>query len=162
MAHPERSGAAAVDLMRRIIYECSKPSEVLTNNGEEFRGSEFEAYLAKYRIKHLYTSPKHPQTNGKVERLNHELIQRLQSISAEEHHQLKNWYEYLPQALLAFHSHKNQRMGCSPFYLQYGMEPVLPHASIVSSSTTALERQIAKEDRRASVQNLDKYRSEAA
>jgi len=69
VAHPERSGAAAVELMRRIIYECGKPSEVLTDNGEEFCGSEFEA---KYKIKHKYTSPGHPQTNGKVERLNHE------------------------------------------------------------------------------------------
>jgi hypothetical protein len=133
-----------------------------TDNGEEFRGSEFEAYLTKYKIKHLYTSPGHPQTNGKVERLNHELVQRLQRISAEDHHQLENWDEYLSQALLAFHAHKNQRMGCSPFYLQYGVEPVLPHASIVSSSTTALEREIAKEDRRMRVQNLDKYRTEAA
>jgi transposase InsO family protein len=159
---PEKSGSAAVDMMRKIIYECGKPLEILTDNGEEFRGSEFEAYLAKYKIKHLYTSPGHPQTNGKVERLNHELVQRLQRISAEDHHQLNNWDEYLPQALLAFHAHKNQRMGCSPFYLQYGVEPVLPHASIVSSSTTALERQIAKEDQRARVQNLDKYRTEAA
>jgi len=97
-----------------------------TDNGEEFRGSEFEAYLTKYKIKHLYTSPGHPQTNGKVERLNHELVQRLQRISAEDHHQLEYWDEYLPQALHAFHAHKNQRMGCSPFYLQYGVEPVLP------------------------------------
>ena len=53
-------------------------------------------------------------------------------------------------------------MGCTPFYLQYSVEPVLPHASIISSSTTALERDIAKEDRRARVQNLDKYRTDAA
>jgi len=97
-----------------------------------------------------------------VERLNHELVQCLQRISAEDHHQLNNWDEYLPQALLAFHMHKNQRMECSPFYLQYSVEPVLPHASIVSSSTTALEREIAKEDRHTRIQYLDKYRTEAA
>jgi hypothetical protein len=51
-------------------------------------------------------------------------------------------------------------MGCTPFYLQYALEPVLPHASIVSSSTTALERDIAKNDRRTRVQNLDKYRTD--
>jgi hypothetical protein len=83
---------------------------------------------------------------------------KLAKHSAEVHHRLENWDEYLDQALLAFHPHKNQRIGCSPFYLQYGVEPVLPHASIVSSSTTAPEREIAKEDR----QNLDKYRTEAA
>jgi hypothetical protein len=38
-AYPERSGAAAVDLLKHIVYECGKPSEILTDNGEEFRGS---------------------------------------------------------------------------------------------------------------------------
>jgi len=74
-AHPQRSGAAAVDLIRHIIYDCGKPSTILSDNGEEFRGSEFESFLAKYKICHSYTSPGHPQTNGKVERLNHELVQ---------------------------------------------------------------------------------------
>jgi transposase InsO family protein len=161
-AYPERSGAAAVELLKHIVYECGKPSEILTDNGEEFRGSEFEAFAKRYHIRHKYTSPGHPQTNGKVERFNHEIIQRLQRISAEERHQMENWDDYLPQALLAFHAHRNQRMGCSPFYLQYGVEPVLPHSSIVSSPATALEREIAKQDRRNRVQDLDKHRTKAA
>jgi hypothetical protein len=161
-AYPRRSGAAAVEMVKHIIYECGKPSEILSDNGEEFRGSEFESFLAKYKIRHSYTSPGHPQTNGKVERLNHELIQRLQRISAEEGHQRDKWDQYLPQALLAFHAHKNQRVGCSPFYLQYGVEPVLPHTSIVTAPSSQLEREIAKQDRRTRVQNLDKHRTEAA
>jgi transposase InsO family protein len=80
--------------MKHIIYECGKPSEILIDNGEEFRGSEFE-------IRHNYTSSGHPQTNGKVERFNHEIIQCLQRISAEEKHQMDMWDEYLPQVLLA-------------------------------------------------------------
>jgi hypothetical protein len=77
-------------------------------------------------------------------------------------HNREEWDSYLPQALLAFHAHRNQRFGCSPFYLQYGIEPVLPHVSIVTSPITMLEREIAKHDRRIKVQNLDKYRTEAA
>jgi transposase InsO family protein len=161
-AYADRSGAAATALIKHIIYECGKPSEILTDNGEEFRGSEFEAFIKRYHIRHNYTSPGHPQTNGKVERFNHEIIQRLQRISAEERHQMDKWDDYLPQALLAFHAHRNQRMGCSPFYLQYGIEPVLPHSSIISSPATALEREIAKQDRRNRVQDLDKHRTEAA
>ena len=151
-----------MDLIRYIIYDCGKPSTILSDNGEEFRGSEFESFLAKYKICHSYTSPGHPQTNGKVERLNHELVQRLQRISAEEGHQRDKWDQYLPQALLAFHAHKNQRVGCSPFYLQYGVEPVLPHTSIVTAPSTQLEREIAKQDRRTKVKDLDKHRTEAA
>ena len=68
----------------------------------------------------------------------------------------------MPQALLAFHAHKNQRVGCSPFYPQYSVEPVLPHASIVTSLISALERGIAKQDCRTKVKDLDKYRTKAA
>ena len=161
-AHAARSGEAAVAMVRHIIYSCGKPSQIITDNGEEFRGSEFEAYVKKYGIKHDHTSPGHPQTNGKVERLNHELVQRLQRISVDGPHQREDWDLYLPQALLAFHAHRNRRFGCSPFYLQYGIEPILPHESLITSPVNMIEREIAKHDRRTKVQNLEKYRTEAA
>ena len=160
--YPKRSGEAAVAMARHIIYTCGKPSQIITDNGEEFRGSEFEAYVKKYGIKHDHTSPGHPQTNGKVERLNYELIQRLQHISVDGSHKQEDWDLYLPQALLAFHAHKNQRLGCTPFYLQYGIEPTLPHESLVTSPISRIEREIAKQDRRRKIQNLEKYRTEAA
>jgi transposase InsO family protein len=125
--YPERSSVAAVELLKHIVYKCGKPSDILTDNDEEFRGSEFEAFAKRYHIQHKYTSPGHPQTNGKVERFNHEIIQRLQRISAEERHEMNKWDEYLPQALLAFHAHQNQRMGCSPFYRQYGVNQFFPN-----------------------------------
>jgi len=161
-AYPKRSAEAAVDMTRHIIYTCGKPSQIITDNGEEFRGSEFEAYVKKYGIKHDHTSPGHPQTNGKVERLNYELIRRLQHISVDDTHKQEDWDLYLPQALLAFHAHKNRRLGCTPFYLQYGKEPILPHESLVTSPVTRIEREIAKQDRRNKVQNLEKYRTKAA
>src|SRR5579859_7287815 len=161
-AYPARSGEAAVAMVRHIIYSCGKPSQIITDNGEEFRGSEFEAYVKKYEIKHDHTSPGHPQTNGKVERLNHELVQRLQRISVDGPHKREDWDLYLPQALLAFHAHRNQRLGCSPFYLQYGIEPVLPHESLITSPVTMIEREIAKNDRRTKVHDLEKYRTEAS
>src|SRR5205085_11155939 len=33
-AHPQRSGAAAVDLIRHIIYDCGKPSTILSDNAK--------------------------------------------------------------------------------------------------------------------------------
>jgi hypothetical protein len=43
VAQPGPSGATAVLLMRHIIYECDKPSDILTDYGEEFRCREIEA-----------------------------------------------------------------------------------------------------------------------
>src|SRR5438045_8685705 len=46
--------------------------------------------------------------------------------------------------------------------MQYSVEPVLPHTSIVTAPSTQLEHQIAKQDRRTKVKDLDKHRTEAA
>ena len=46
--------------------------------------------------------------------------------------------------------------------MQYGVEPILPHTSIVTAPSTQQEREIAKQDRRTKVKDLDKHRTEAA
>jgi hypothetical protein len=151
-----------MELLEHIIWSYGKPAEIITDNGEEFRSKEFQAFIKRYGIHHNRTSPGHPQTNGKVERLNYELIQRLQRISAEEGNDIKNWDLYLRQALFAFHAHTNQRLGATPFYLQFGVEPVLPSTDLTNAALTRVDLAEALEHRRKHVQDLSKYRTEAA
>ena len=132
----ERSAAVAIEMLEDIIWKYGKPAEVITDNGEEFRSHEFQAVLTKYQVHHNRTSPGHPQTNGKVERLNYELVQRLQRISAKEKNDRKDWDLYLRQAIFAFHAHVNKRLSASPFYLQHGTEPVLLSTSVTSNPVT--------------------------
>ena len=47
----------------------------------------------------------------------------------------ENWDLYLRRALFAFSAHKNSRLGCSPFYLQYGVEPILPSMATIVQET---------------------------
>ena len=158
----ERSAAIAIELLEDIVWTYGKPLEIITDNGEEFRSQEFQAVLKRYGIHHNRTSPGHPQTNGKVERLNHELIERLQRILAEEGHDRRDWDEYLRQAIFAFHAHINRRTGRTPFFLQYGVEPTLPSTSVNSAPITRVELEEAMQHRREHVQDLSKFRTEAA
>jgi transposase InsO family protein len=159
----ERSADIAIELLKDIIWTYGKPAEIITDNGEEFRSKEFQAVLKRYGIQYNRTSPGHPQTNGKVERLNHELMQRLQRISAEDGHKRENWDDYLRQAVFAFHAHVNRRTGQSPFFLQYGVEPTLPSTtSDVNAPITHIELEEAAQHRREHVQNLSRFRTEAA
>ena len=158
----ERSAAAAIEILEDIIWTYGKPVEIITDNGEEFRSKEFQAFLKRYGIHHNRTSPGHPQTNGKVERLNHELVQRIQRISAEKGNDRRDWDLYLRQALFAFHAHKNQRLGSTPFYLQFGVEPVLPSTAVANNPVTHVELAEAAEYRRGHVQDLSKHRTDAA
>lgn len=43
---------------------------VMTDNGPGYRSKQFNKLLAAQQVKHLYTRPYRPQTNGKVERCN--------------------------------------------------------------------------------------------
>ena len=158
----EKSSQAAAEMLMEIIWGHGKPGEIISDNGEEFRGQEFQALVKRYGIDHNKTSPGHPQTNGKVERLNHELIQRLKRITIEKGKDLNDWDLYLREALFAFHAHVNHKTGASPFFLQYGVEPILPSTSTTTDPITRVELAEAVEYRRKHVQDLSKYRTEAA
>jgi transposase InsO family protein len=47
---------------------------VMTDNGFCYRGELFNQALADTAIRHLYTRPYRPQTNGKVERFNRTML----------------------------------------------------------------------------------------
>jgi len=90
-------------------------------------------------------------------------VQRLQRISAEDGHNRKNWDEYIRQAVFAFHAHVNRRTGQSPFFLQFGVEPTLPSTvSAGNAPITRVELEEAAQHRREHVQNLSRFRTEAA
>ena len=130
------------------------------DNGSEFDCNEFRAILWCYGIKRIPTTPGHPQSNGKVERLNYELLQRIQRISHEPGNKIDCWDLYIQRALFAFAVHTNARTGMSPFKLQYGVEPRLPTAE-AQGPATRLEKAITIDDRHR-IRNLRKYRTVAA
>ena len=55
--------------------------------------------------------------------------------------------------------HKNQRLGAMPFYLQFGVEPVLLFTSVANSPVSQVELAEAAEYRR---QHVLKYETDAA
>jgi putative transposase len=52
-------------------------SKLLTDRGSGYLARAFEDYLKTLSIRHIYCSPHHPQTNGKIERFHEPLKRRL-------------------------------------------------------------------------------------
>ena len=160
--HSARSSGAVIELLEKIKYNYGKPLQMLTDNGAEFLSDKAQVYLCRNSIQHFRTTPGHPQTNGKVERFNSEIVRRLQRMGQEDG--TGEWDDNLDRAVFAYQAHHNRRLGASPFYLAHGIEPTLP-----SESTSTLTEPISPAEledihhhRREHIQNLGQYRTEAA
>ena len=80
-------------------------------------------YLKKIATIHKETSPYHPRTNGKVERLNGVMDSMIGKYLLGKPTRL--WDLYLNQALFACCVRTHSTTKTSPFYLLYGQQPHL-------------------------------------
>lgn len=44
-----------------------------TDNGKEFHNKEFDLFCEKYNIRHIYSSPYHPKSQGYAKSFNKEI-----------------------------------------------------------------------------------------
>ena len=109
-------------LATEIISRYGIPSVILSDNGGEFTAKPFEAWLREFGITHLYTSPYHPQTNGKCERFNGTIQKMLLKLTGGNP---RKWSLYLPDALYAYRISKGPD-GVSPYVAIHGQQPRLP------------------------------------
>lgn len=70
--HPDESQESACRFLANAhAYYCSLgaiPKALLTDNGSAFRSRSFSRVCMELQLKHRYTRPYRPQTNGKAER----------------------------------------------------------------------------------------------
>ena len=70
------SSQATIECMRRVFAAFGLPKNLVTDNGLEFTGAEFQDFLKRNGIQHLRSAPYHPATNGLTKRA----IQTLKAI----------------------------------------------------------------------------------
>ena len=71
----------------REAYPQARP-RVITDQGAQFKGREFQQFIKLWSAKHVMTSPYYPQSNGKIERwhktLKHQAIHPQTPLSLED------------------------------------------------------------------------------
>jgi hypothetical protein len=93
------------------------PDKILTDQGTQFVSQVMEEVNKLLSIKHLTTTPYHPQCNGLVERFNGTLKQALKKLCEGRP---RDWDRYLPAILFAYREVPQASLGFSPFELVYG------------------------------------------
>lgn len=67
-AFTRQTARNVVRCLRQAMEKHGRPKQILSDNGKMFLAKKVKKLLAKEGIKHIRSSPYHPQTQGKIER----------------------------------------------------------------------------------------------
>ena len=93
------------------------PKVIQTDRGTNFTGKYFQDRLKEWGVKHVTSSPYHPQSQGAVERFHQTLKTLLKKYS---HSDIASWDINLPYVLFALRAARNESLGFAPFDLVFG------------------------------------------
>ena len=98
--------------------------KIVSDQGPQF-ASEFTHDICQILgIEQNLLTAYHPEMNAQVERMNHEVAQYLRMYV--NYHQ-DDWSKWLPLAQFALNNRVSTSTGESPFYLNHGRYPHMPH-----------------------------------
>jgi len=109
-------------LMERIITRYGWIKLLKSDQGSEFMG-EVTEILARFKVKHIRTSPYHPQANGVVERGNGPFKEALYRTARELR---RPWHELVDFASWAERTTHSRTTGYTPYRLMMGQDCILP------------------------------------
>ncbi|KAJ0173294.1 hypothetical protein K1T71_011470 [Dendrolimus kikuchii] len=125
MAYPivQSTAEQTSECLIKFISHFGIPKTVLSDQGVHFIADVYKQVASLFKIKHLFSSPYHPQTNGALERSHSTLKEYLKSYVNDNQ---DNWYKYLPTALISYNSTTHSTTNFSPHELLFGCKPYLP------------------------------------
>ena len=138
---------AGAETLARFIFEeivCRHgvPKIILSDNGKNFISDVVKVLCEKFLIKHIFSSPYHPQTNGMVERLNRTLCNSLAKVKEKD----EDWDIHIPAILFAYRTKRHATTGYTPFQLVYGRQAILPIETTIPIEHKEPEEEIDLED----------------
>ncbi|XP_058501431.1 LOW QUALITY PROTEIN: uncharacterized protein LOC131469970 [Solea solea] len=104
-------------LVNHFIPTYGFPKSIKSDNGTHFKNKDLAKVEKMLGLQHKFGSVYHPQSQGKVERMNRTVKDKLNKIIATKQ---TNWLTALPMALMCVRMSLNPRVGYSPFELHTG------------------------------------------
>ena len=120
---PNKEASTVVNaFLEKVILEHTAPHIVLSDNGKEFANDTMAQLCDAFNIKHNFTSPYMPQSNGKTENFNKFVKASIRKLCQDK----QGWDQVLSQILMAYRCCPHTSTGESPLFLLYNRDPVLP------------------------------------
>jgi len=135
------------------------PRLLISYNGTQFASQQLGKLCTEVRIKQMFASVEHPQTNGQVESANRVLLRGLKRRLEKDK---RTWAEEIPIIVWAYHTTPQSTTGETPFSLVYGSDAMIP-IEIQESSPRfqSFVVEESNEERRVNLDLLDEVREEA-
>lgn len=99
------------------------PKMILTDQGTNFTADMYKRTCEFLKIKQIWSSPYHPQTQGALERSHSTLKEYLKSYTNENH---TNWHRYVYTAMLAYNTSVHASTNFTPYELLFGHKAFIP------------------------------------
>ena len=103
------------------VHMC--PRYILSDNGTECKNHLLDQVLKQLGIKRLFSTPYHPQSNGKLEVFHKYLKPTLKKLCEKD---LSNWDKYINLVLASYRVTPNLATAETPLFLVYERDPNLP------------------------------------
>lgn len=107
----------------RIFAQHGLPSCIVSDNGSQFASRDFKTLMKQLDIRHILTTPYHPEANGRNERFNGTIKRLIKNYCASTQ---KDWDLHLRWMLFTYNISQNESTGFSPFQVLFGVEPRSP------------------------------------
>lgn len=104
----------------KIFMTQGIPTQILTDNGVQFRSNAFIEMCEQFKIQHILTSMYHPASNGSLERSHASVKYYLNKFPKTK------WPLAIYQAQYCFNSSKHSTTNITPFELQFGQKARIP------------------------------------
>ena len=124
---PGKTTNSAAIVMQQFLDTIFKhhglPRQIISDRDSHFTSHFWQALMKLLQIHLGMSTAFHPQTDGQTERANRTIEQVLRCYVD---YRQKNWDSLLPLVEFSLNNHKSSSTGHSPFFLNFGLHPLLP------------------------------------
>lgn len=99
------------------------PEAILSDQGSDFTSTVIKELNKLFKIRHVLSTPYHPQTNGALERSYLTLKDYLKHYINQNQN---NWDQYVELAMFTYNTHVHKSTNFTPFELIFGHKAIIP------------------------------------
>ncbi|GJP41219.1 hypothetical protein CLOM_g889 [Closterium sp. NIES-68] len=112
-----------------VIRLHGLPSAIISDRDPKFTSNFWRHLWDQFGTKLQFSSAYHPQTDGQTERVNQTMEQLIRTTCTDP----STWEKSLPLLEFAYNNATSATTNQSPFFLNYGQDPVVPSTPNIES-----------------------------